>query len=56
MDQGNCCHEMNGAPLPLEHGGTCYALIAPGWYGVANAVADPDRGDRTSGSPGASWA
>jgi DMSO/TMAO reductase YedYZ molybdopterin-dependent catalytic subunit len=29
------CWEMNGAPLPPEHGGPV-RLIAPGWYGVAN--------------------
>jgi DMSO/TMAO reductase YedYZ molybdopterin-dependent catalytic subunit len=29
------CHEMNGAPLPREHGFPI-RLIAPGWYGVAN--------------------
>jgi DMSO/TMAO reductase YedYZ molybdopterin-dependent catalytic subunit len=29
------CHEMNGAPLPAEHGAPI-RLIAPGWYGVAN--------------------
>jgi DMSO/TMAO reductase YedYZ molybdopterin-dependent catalytic subunit len=28
-------HEMNGAPLPPEHGFPA-RLIAPGWYGVAN--------------------
>jgi DMSO/TMAO reductase YedYZ molybdopterin-dependent catalytic subunit len=29
------CFEMNGAPLPPEHGFPL-RLIAPGWYGVAN--------------------
>jgi DMSO/TMAO reductase YedYZ molybdopterin-dependent catalytic subunit len=29
------CYEMNGAPLPAEHGSPL-RLIAPGWYGVAN--------------------
>ncbi|HKO28314.1 MAG TPA: molybdopterin-dependent oxidoreductase [Solirubrobacteraceae bacterium] len=29
------CYEMNGAPLPSEHGFPL-RLIAPGWYGVAN--------------------
>ena len=29
------CYEMNGAPLPTEHGFPL-RLIAPGWYGVAN--------------------
>jgi DMSO/TMAO reductase YedYZ molybdopterin-dependent catalytic subunit len=29
------CYEMNGAPLPREHGFPV-RLIAPGWYGVAN--------------------
>ena len=29
------CFEMNGAPLPREHGYPV-RLIAPGWYGVAN--------------------
>lgn len=29
------CYEMNGAPLPAEHGHPL-RLIAPGWYGVAN--------------------
>jgi DMSO/TMAO reductase YedYZ molybdopterin-dependent catalytic subunit len=29
------CYEMNGAPLPNEHGYPV-RLIAPGWYGVAN--------------------
>ena len=29
------CYEMNGAPLPAEHGFPL-RLIAPGWYGVAN--------------------
>jgi DMSO/TMAO reductase YedYZ molybdopterin-dependent catalytic subunit len=36
MDEGNLlCYEMNGAPLPREHGFPL-RLIAPGWYGVAN--------------------
>jgi DMSO/TMAO reductase YedYZ molybdopterin-dependent catalytic subunit len=30
------CYEMNGAPLPPEHGFPL-RLIAPGWYGIANA-------------------
>ena len=29
------CYEMNGTPLPREHGFPV-RLIAPGWYGVAN--------------------
>ena len=29
------CYEMNGSPLPVEHGFPV-RLIAPGWYGVAN--------------------
>ena len=29
------CYEMNGEPLPREHGAPV-RLIAPGWYGVAN--------------------
>jgi DMSO/TMAO reductase YedYZ molybdopterin-dependent catalytic subunit len=29
------CYEMNGMPLPAEHGFPL-RLIAPGWYGVAN--------------------
>jgi DMSO/TMAO reductase YedYZ molybdopterin-dependent catalytic subunit len=29
------CYEMNGKPLPTEHGFPV-RLIAPGWYGVAN--------------------
>lgn len=29
------CYDMNGAPLPREHGFPL-RLIAPGWYGVAN--------------------
>lgn len=29
------CYEMNGAPLPPEHGAPV-RLLAPGWYGVAN--------------------
>jgi DMSO/TMAO reductase YedYZ molybdopterin-dependent catalytic subunit len=29
------CYEMNGEPLPAEHGRPV-RLIAPGWYGVAN--------------------
>jgi DMSO/TMAO reductase YedYZ molybdopterin-dependent catalytic subunit len=29
------CYEMNGVPLPSEHGYPL-RLIAPGWYGVAN--------------------
>lgn len=30
------CYEMNGDPLPADHGFPC-RLIAPGWFGVANA-------------------
>lgn len=30
------CYEMNGEPLPTDHGFPC-RLIAPGWFGVANA-------------------
>ena len=29
------CYEMNGAPLPRDHGAPV-RLIAPDWYGVAN--------------------
>jgi DMSO/TMAO reductase YedYZ molybdopterin-dependent catalytic subunit len=29
------CYEMNGVPLPPEHGFPL-RLIAPGWYGIAN--------------------
>ena len=29
------CYEMNGAPLPAEHGFPL-RLIAPGWFGIAN--------------------
>jgi DMSO/TMAO reductase YedYZ molybdopterin-dependent catalytic subunit len=29
------CYEMNGAPLPQDHGFPL-RLIAPGWYGIAN--------------------
>jgi len=29
------CYEMNGKPLPVQHGFPV-RLIAPGWYGVAN--------------------
>ena len=29
------CYEMNGAPLPADHGAPV-RLIAPDWYGVAN--------------------
>jgi DMSO/TMAO reductase YedYZ molybdopterin-dependent catalytic subunit len=29
------CYEMNGEPLPAEHGAPV-RLVAPGWYGVAN--------------------
>ena len=29
------CTEMNGEPLPADHGFPC-RLIAPGWFGVAN--------------------
>jgi DMSO/TMAO reductase YedYZ molybdopterin-dependent catalytic subunit len=36
MAPGNLlCYEMNGRPLPVEHGFPV-RLIAPGWYGVAN--------------------
>jgi DMSO/TMAO reductase YedYZ molybdopterin-dependent catalytic subunit len=36
MAPGNLlCYEMNGEPLPAEHGAPV-RLIAPGWYGVAN--------------------
>jgi DMSO/TMAO reductase YedYZ molybdopterin-dependent catalytic subunit len=36
MAAGNLlCFEMNGQPLPVEHGFPV-RLIAPGWYGVAN--------------------
>ncbi|WP_217493896.1 molybdopterin-dependent oxidoreductase [Humibacillus sp. DSM 29435] len=36
MAPGNLlCYEMNGRPLPIEHGYPV-RLIAPGWYGVAN--------------------
>jgi DMSO/TMAO reductase YedYZ molybdopterin-dependent catalytic subunit len=36
MDPNNLlCYEMNGTPLPPEHGFPV-RLIAPGWYGVAN--------------------
>jgi DMSO/TMAO reductase YedYZ molybdopterin-dependent catalytic subunit len=34
-EQNLLCYEMNGAPLPPEHGFPV-RLIAPGWYGVAN--------------------
>ncbi|MGH9627302.1 MAG: molybdopterin-dependent oxidoreductase [Bryobacteraceae bacterium] len=30
------CYEMNGEPLPLEHGFPGARLIALGWYGGAN--------------------
>ena len=33
--QNLLCYEMNGGPLPGEHG-VPVRLIAPGWYGVAN--------------------
>ena len=33
--QNLLCYEMNGEPLPPEHGFPV-RLIAPGWYGVAN--------------------
>jgi len=33
--QNLLCYEMNGRPLPPEHGFPV-RLIAPGWYGVAN--------------------
>ena len=36
LDQDNLlCYQMNGEPLPPEHGFPV-RLIAPGWYGVAN--------------------
>jgi DMSO/TMAO reductase YedYZ molybdopterin-dependent catalytic subunit len=36
LDRDNLlCYEMNGGPLPAEHGAPV-RLIAPGWYGVAN--------------------
>ena len=36
LDPANLlCYEMNGEPLPREHGFPV-RLIAPGWYGVAN--------------------
>ena len=36
LDRDNLlCYEMNGEPLPPEHGFPV-RLIAPGWYGVAN--------------------
>jgi DMSO/TMAO reductase YedYZ molybdopterin-dependent catalytic subunit len=36
LKRGNLlCYEMNGRPLPPEHGSPV-RLIAPGWYGVAN--------------------
>ena len=34
-DDNLLCYEMNGVPLPPEHGAPV-RLIAPGWYGVAN--------------------
>jgi DMSO/TMAO reductase YedYZ molybdopterin-dependent catalytic subunit len=34
-DDNLLCYEMNGVPLPREHGYPV-RLIAPGWYGVAN--------------------
>ena len=34
-EQNLLCYEMNGGPLPPEHGFPV-RLIAPGWYGVAN--------------------
>jgi len=34
-DENLVCYEMNGKPLPVEHGFPV-RLIAPGWYGVAN--------------------
>jgi DMSO/TMAO reductase YedYZ molybdopterin-dependent catalytic subunit len=34
-DENLLCYEMNGVPLPPEHGFPV-RLIAPGWYGVAN--------------------
>jgi DMSO/TMAO reductase YedYZ molybdopterin-dependent catalytic subunit len=37
MDPKNIlCYEMNGAPLPAQNGFPL-RLIAPGWYGIANA-------------------
>ena len=37
MDPKNIlCYEMNGAPLPAPNGSPL-RLIAPGWYGIANA-------------------
>jgi DMSO/TMAO reductase YedYZ molybdopterin-dependent catalytic subunit len=37
MDEKNIlCYEMNGAPLPPDNGFPL-RLIAPGWYGIANA-------------------
>ena len=37
MDPNNIlCYEMNGAPLPADNGFPL-RLIAPGWYGIANA-------------------
>ena len=37
MDPKNIlCYEMNGAPLPADNGFPI-RLIAPGWYGIANA-------------------
>ena len=37
MDPKNIlCYEMNGAPLPPDNGFPL-RLIAPGWYGIANA-------------------
>ena len=37
MDPKNIlCYEMNGAPLPRRNGFPL-RLIAPGWYGIANA-------------------
>jgi len=37
MDPRNLlCYEMNGEPLPQSHGFPL-RLIAPGWYGIANA-------------------
>jgi DMSO/TMAO reductase YedYZ molybdopterin-dependent catalytic subunit len=36
LDPANIlCYEMNGAPLPAEHGSPL-RLIAPRWYGIAN--------------------
>ncbi len=34
-DDNLLCYEMNGVPLPPDHGAPV-RLIAPGWYGVAN--------------------